>query len=60
MKEFAPKESKFFTFRVDPFFRMGVKNYDRVVSPESVSIPFNPLMPNGIFYLHFLTGPFPV
>ena len=37
-KEFAPKGSKFFPFRVDPFSEGRQSNFDRVVSPESVSI----------------------
>ena len=37
-KEFAPKGSKFLPFRVDPFSEESHYNFDRVVSPENVSI----------------------
>ena len=37
-KEFAPKGSKFFPFRVDPFLERRKKQSDRVATPESVSI----------------------
>ena len=37
-KEFAPRGSKFFPFRVDPFEDGDRIHFDRTASPESVSI----------------------
>ena len=34
------KEALFFPFRIDPFSEGRQKQFDRVVSPESVSSPF--------------------
>ena len=41
MKEFAPCGSKFFHFRIDPFSEGSKSNFDRVASPECVSVPLN-------------------
>ena len=38
-KEFAPKESKFFPLRVDIFLEGRQNNFDRITTPEGVSIP---------------------
>ena len=38
-KNLLPFGSKFFHFRVDPFLEGIQNNFDRVASPESVSIP---------------------
>ena len=38
-KEFAPKGSKFFPFRVEPFSKGRQNNVDRATSPENVLTP---------------------
>ena len=38
-KEFGPKRSIFFAFRVDHYSEGSENNFDRAVSLESVSIP---------------------
>ena len=40
-KEFAPRRSKFFPFRIDPFSEGRQNNFDRVTSPENDSVPLN-------------------
>ena len=39
-KEFAPKESKFFIFRVDPFPEGKIKQILYSCLPESIAFPF--------------------
>ena len=38
-KEFAPKRSKFFHFREDPFQKGRINNFERIACLNSVSIP---------------------
>ena len=38
-KEFAPNGRKFSPLRVDPFSEGDRNNFERVISPESVSFP---------------------
>ena len=40
-KNLLPIGSKFFPFRVDTFFKREANTFDRVVSPESVSVLLN-------------------
>ena len=40
-KEFAPKGSKLFPFRVDSFSEGSKENFDTVISLENVLIPLN-------------------
>ena len=37
-KEFAPMGSKFFPSRIDPFSEGRQNNFDKVASPESISL----------------------
>ena len=48
-KECVPKIGKVLPLRVNPFSKGTQNNFDRVASPDCISIPLNYLLPSPLF-----------